>query len=139
MDAQAQSRLRGAREARVQIQKEMSQLDVQVESLTEDATTKVGSAQDELRDVRKKGRTAYADIARHLLSDPAPWDPGNIDFSAIRTADNAVTERARDVAVAERALASRNDEVYEQGRKGMIQLALLALVIVIVLIVAAAT
>lgn len=137
MDAQAQSRLRTAREARVEIQREMARLDEHVEKINEDATAKLDSAQNDVRDVRKKARTAYADVARHLLSDPKPWDTGDIDFSAIRAADKIVLERAQALGMVERALASRDDDVYQQGRNGLLLIAFLMVAVVVTLIVLA--
>ncbi len=139
MDAQAQSRLRAAREARVQMQREIAQLDAHVENSNENAAAKVGSARDDVREVRKKGRTAYADVARSLLSDPDAWNTGSVDFSAVRAVDKVVSERARSVALAERAGPSHDGEIYEQGRKNMMVLAFLACALVITLIVLAVT
>ncbi len=137
MDAQAQSRLRAAREARVQIQREIANLDAHVESSNEDAAAKLGSAKEDVRDVRKKGRTAYADVARRLLADADPWNTESIDFSAVRATDAVVSRCAESVALAERAPLSRDDEVHDEGRKNILLLAFLIGALAVTLIVLA--
>lgn len=137
VDAQAQSRLRAARDARVQIQQEMANLDAHGERINEDAAVKLVSAKSDVRDARKKGRTAYADVARRLLSDPEPWNTEKIDFSTVKVADALVSRCAEAVALAERAPLSRDGEVYGEGRKNLLLLAFLIGALVVTLIVLA--